>query len=316
MPAYRYDYDPDAQPQESMELRQGRKEVARTSRAANIRKMTEQVAAPARQLEQQLGIGRPVMRQMGEPSPRQTMGEALGAEPGHINGRPNQPMRQQMAQAAPAKAPPMSAQEAADHFLREARQQMDVLNAGRRNGSIDANLDKQMMGQINHLLNLHNEAKASIMTMPKQAPQPQGDSFLAEARRQIEILNAGRRDGSIDANLDRQMMQQINNLMRMHNESQSAPAAAPAPQPVKGAGMWQQPRAAPQAQPQAAPKPAPKAPAKQAQSKRPKMYRDFDPNERSYDMNRIGLPPEDLGPSYLRRTGRNAYTRNRRTEQG
>jgi hypothetical protein len=159
---YRYDYNPDAAvvERDSRELRSARQQV--------LRRPNTPVGQLQQQLEQQLGIGSRTVDGRPARMPMQTMQPPAGMPPA-----PPPPARA-VAPIAPATRPKMDASQAAAHFLAEARQQMDVLNAGRRNGSIDANLDRQMMSQINHLLTLHNEAKSYISTMPPQpAPQPQ-----------------------------------------------------------------------------------------------------------------------------------------------
>jgi hypothetical protein len=159
---YRYDYQPDAVPveQDSRALRDARQQVQR--------RPGTQVGQLQQQLEQQLGIGSRTVQGAPARLPMRTMEPPAGMPPAP------RPPANAAAPIAPATQPKMDASQAAAHFLAEARQQMDVLNAGRRDGSIDANLDRQMMSQINHLLNLHNEARSYINTMPAQpSPQPQ-----------------------------------------------------------------------------------------------------------------------------------------------
>ena len=82
------------------------------------------------------------------------------------------PPAEQKPAPLPAPRSTMTAQEAADHFSREAHQQIDMLNAGRRAGTISPEMDRQMMQQINHLLNLSNEARNSPSAPSQSAPKP------------------------------------------------------------------------------------------------------------------------------------------------
>lgn len=81
----------------------------------------------------------------------------------------------------------MNSQEAAQFFSTEARKQIDILNAGRRNGSISPELDRQMMGQINHLLSLANEARNSPSgpSAPAQPAKPKNSKEFDAASREV-----------------------------------------------------------------------------------------------------------------------------------
>ena len=67
----------------------------------------------------------------------------------------------------PPKKPPMTAEQAAIMYSQEAKQQIDKLNAYRRQG-LDPAIDSRMMQEINHLHRLANEARRSASPLNYQ----------------------------------------------------------------------------------------------------------------------------------------------------